>query len=134
MSGKKKSTFLTESTFIDEQKIAERENTKTDENSVKESSVSNEDEDEYSDNENPDDEDYDDEFNPDAYPNPYLQQFNQTANANIIKEEKEDEENHYEENLRPLSALAPKVMLQDEAQVEVSSTPAFQCLEDVNIK
>ena len=65
-------------------------------------------------------------------PNPFLQQFSQMANSNIIKEEQEDDIVQYEENLRPLSALAPRVMHQDEAQVEVSSTPAFQCLEEVD--
>jgi hypothetical protein len=32
---------------------------------------------------------------------------------------------------RAISAVAPKVLEQDESQVEISSTPAFQCLEEV---
>ncbi len=146
MSGKnEKSTFLTESSNIDDQRINEngerRHTAKTDEQSIRESSANDGEEETYSDNEmnneNPDDdededEDEDDDFNPDAYPNPFLQQFSQMANSNIIKEEQEDDIVQYEENLRPLSALAPRVMHQDEAQVEVSSTPAFQCLEEVD--
>lgn len=31
----------------------------------------------------------------------------------------------------PLSAIPPKVILQEEGQAEVSSSPAFQCLDDV---
>ncbi len=34
---------------------------------------------------------------------------------------------------RAISAVAPKVLDQDEGQVEISSTPAFQCLEEVSI-
>ena len=34
-------------------------------------------------------------------------------------------------NNRPISAVPPKIQHQDEAVVEVSSTPAFQCLEEV---
>ena len=32
---------------------------------------------------------------------------------------------------RPISALAPTVRTQEENQVEVSASPAFQCLEEV---
>ena len=32
---------------------------------------------------------------------------------------------------RPISALAPTVRTQEESQVEVSASPAFQCLEEV---
>jgi len=32
---------------------------------------------------------------------------------------------------RAISAVAPKVLDQDDGQVEISSTPAFQCLEEV---
>ena len=34
---------------------------------------------------------------------------------------------------RPISAVAPKVLDQDESHVEISSTPAFQCLEEVGL-
>lgn len=33
-----------------------------------------------------------------------------------------------------ISAKPPKVHLQEESQVEVSASPAFQCLDDVSIK
>lgn len=33
---------------------------------------------------------------------------------------------------RPISALAPTVRTQEESQVEVSASPAFQCLEEVS--
>ena len=31
----------------------------------------------------------------------------------------------------PISALPPKVVQQEESQVEVSASPAFQCLDEV---
>lgn len=34
---------------------------------------------------------------------------------------------------RPISALAPTVRLQEESQVEVTASPAFQCLEEVKL-
>ena len=143
MSNKnEKSTFLTESSTLDDQRSKEdverQQTARTDERSMRESSANDGEEEIYSDNEmnneNPDedeDEDEDDDFNPDAYPNPYLQPFSSMINSNIIKEEPEEDIIQYEENASPLSALAPKVMHTDEAQVEVSSTPAFQCLEEV---
>ena len=32
----------------------------------------------------------------------------------------------------PISALPPRVIAQEESQVEVSASPAFQCLDDVS--
>ncbi len=32
----------------------------------------------------------------------------------------------------PISALPPKVIPQEESQMEVSASPAFQCLDDVS--
>ena len=32
-----------------------------------------------------------------------------------------------------IAPLAPKVILQEEGQVEVSASPAFQCLDEVSI-
>ena len=32
----------------------------------------------------------------------------------------------------PICAVPPRVMLQEEGQVEVSASPAFQCLDDVS--
>ena len=34
----------------------------------------------------------------------------------------------------PISALPPRVVLQDESQMEVSASPAFQCLDDVSVQ
>jgi len=34
---------------------------------------------------------------------------------------------------RPISAMAPTVRMQEESQMEVTSSPAFQCLEEVQI-
>lgn len=44
-----------------------------------------------------------------------------------------DEQQQDEMEVRALSAVAPKIFQQDDsgAQVEISSTPAFQCLEEV---
>jgi hypothetical protein len=47
--------------------------------------------------------------------------------SEIIKDYELDEENAE----RPISAVAPKVTQRDERQIEVSSTPAFQFLEEV---
>lgn len=33
----------------------------------------------------------------------------------------------------PISALPPKVIHQEESQVEVSASPAFQCLDEVGV-
>ena len=33
----------------------------------------------------------------------------------------------------PISAVPPRVMLQEEGQMEVSASPAFQCLDDVSL-
>ena len=33
----------------------------------------------------------------------------------------------------PISALPPRVVQQEESQMEVSASPAFQCLDDVSI-
>ena len=51
--------------------------------------------------------------------------------SNKKLEDELDDENEPIQDLRPISAVAPKVLHQDELQVEVSSTPAFQSLEEV---
>jgi hypothetical protein len=59
---------------------------------------------------------------------------NRNRESDVSDDESECENSQKEDNLndnRPISAIAPKVKLQDEIQVEVSSTPAFQCLEEV---
>lgn len=59
---------------------------------------------------------------------------NQNKESDSSDDESENEssqQENIENDFRPISAIAPKVRLQDEIQVEVSSTPAFQCLEEV---
>lgn len=48
-----------------------------------------------------------------------------------LEDDEEEEDGEIIQDLRPISAVAPKVLHQDELQVEVSSTPAFQSLEEV---
>ena len=33
----------------------------------------------------------------------------------------------------PISAVPPRVIMQEESQMEVSASPAFQCLDDVSL-
>lgn len=50
-------------------------------------------------------------------------------------EDGRDKEEEEEETLKyapAISALPPKVIQQEESQVEVSASPAFQCLEEVS--
>ena len=52
-----------------------------------------------------------------------------------LEEEEEEEEDQSPDALEyaaPISALPPKVVQQEESQVEVSASPAFQCLDEVN--
>ena len=46
-------------------------------------------------------------------------------------ESSDGEAEQYEPAIAP---LAPKVILQEEGQVEVSASPAFQCLDEVRIQ
>ena len=48
-------------------------------------------------------------------------------------EQKEDNGDSYTlmDYSTPISAAPPKVILQEEGQVEVAASPAFQCLDDV---
>ena len=48
------------------------------------------------------------------------------------EEEEEDQSPEALEYAAPISALPPKVIQQEESQVEVSASPAFQCLDEVN--
>ncbi len=87
-------------------------------------------------NENSDEEEYE------TYENPFVQKYGSEVPAKSAQEEEEESSlnDTYEDNEllksqvqtnRPISAIPPKIMRQDEAIVEVSSTPAFQCLEEV---
>lgn len=84
----------------------------------------------------------DDEY--ENYVNPFAQKYQVGDSTTKSAQEEEVGESSmndtYEDNEflksqmnndRPISAMPPKVSNQDEAVVEVSSTPAFQCLEEV---
>ena len=50
-----------------------------------------------------------------------------------VAEDKDEEEGEQStEYNAPISALPPRVVPQEESQMEVSSSPAFQCLDDVS--
>ena len=67
----------------------------------------------------------------------------------LDEEEEDEEQDHYEVDdgddfefymsdaldrpEAPLSAVPPRVVQQDEGQMEVSTSPAFQCIDDVRI-
>lgn len=55
------------------------------------------------------------------------------AGVNGVGEMEEEEAQDALEYAAPISAVAPKVVHQEENQVEVSASPAFQCLDEVNI-
>lgn len=48
------------------------------------------------------------------------------------EEPREEEEEPSQRYTQPLSALPPRVVQQEESQVEVSASPAFQCLDEVS--
>lgn len=76
-----------------------------------------------------DEDDLDDE----EYQNPFYQQSNQFSQSFKIEKAISPETNlDPDAEKRALSAIAPKIYHQDENHVEISSTPAFQSLEEVN--
>lgn len=97
-----------------------------------ESEANNNDEEEEEQEEEASDDDYVD------YVNPFYPQYSHTQPTTDSDKEKNqssdnaDEEEQSSGDVRPISAVAPKVLQQDETQVEISSTPAFQCLEEVS--
>ncbi|XP_078495204.1 coiled-coil domain-containing protein 146 [Ciona intestinalis] len=52
------------------------------------------------------------------------------SSSNILDEENDNEDNGSHES-RPISAIAPSVRIQEESQVEITASPAFQCLEEL---
>jgi hypothetical protein len=124
MSAKKgkRTTFLTETSNLDEKKD------ETDDSQIKNIEIN---------------EDYNDDIDDglldedEEYPNPFFQQYSESKQTNNEKESsKKDDENsttttEYERKNKIISAVAPKILQQDDTQIEVSSTPAFQCLEEV---
>lgn len=55
-------------------------------------------------------------------------QMSSTEETDTHEEESEEEPQKY---TQALSALPPRVVQQEESQVEVSASPAFQCLDEV---
>ena len=49
------------------------------------------------------------------------------------EDEDEAEEEEEEEDEAPIHAVAPRVVLHEEGHVEVSASPAFQCLDEVQM-
>ena len=61
------------------------------------------------------------------------EEMEQSQAENEEGEDGEDKEDEVPEYSPPISALPPRVLLQEEGQIEVSASPAFQCLDDVSI-
>jgi len=51
----------------------------------------------------------------------------------VDEEEKEASSPTEMEYQPPISAIPPRVILTEESQMEVSASPAFQCLDDVSL-
>uniref|UniRef100_H2Z879 Coiled-coil domain containing 146 n=1 Tax=Ciona savignyi TaxID=51511 RepID=H2Z879_CIOSA len=56
--------------------------------------------------------------------------FDLRMSSNILEDDNDNDENGPHES-RPISAIAPSVRIQEESQVEVTASPAFQCLEEL---
>lgn len=115
---KKKSTFLT---GLQQQKPKQHVTNSPSSNSNSENSSSNE-----------QDRDDDDEYYEytDDYPNPFYQYPSQLSTTHNDATSKKIDTDSASDN-RPISAIAPKIYNQDDSHVEISSTPAFQSLEEV---
>jgi len=84
------------------------------------------------DDEDEDEDDEDDET--DTYQNPFYlpaELLNSTKSKSDLNNLMNQDDGLVEEDVGVISALAPKMSQQDDVQVEISSTPAFQCLEEV---
>ena len=140
---KKPSTFLTEGSNLEGG--GEKENKKPP-RSAAESQLSNEIEDDDGESLNDDDEDEEDDDDDDEeylddtedYTNPFSQlapckgtAADNAGAAAVAPENVNIRDKEVPEEERPLSALAPKIFDQDDSQLEISSTPAFQCLEEL---
>lgn len=85
------------------------------------------------------DEEDDDYYDYEDYQNPFYQYTSNGSNSQSGEQKAQPKLNIIDENLqdslsdnRPISAIAPKIYQQDEGHTEISSTPAFQHLEEVN--
>ena len=55
------------------------------------------------------------------------------SDAEGSRQDDRSDEGEQPDYAAPISALPPKVILQEESQMEVSASPAFQCLDEVSI-
>ena len=127
MSDNKKNVFLTEASTLDDRK-------KTDLNERDGSSMSNDLSDNDEDISEKDDEqedDDDEEFDTNGYQNPFSQPYILPQKKSSARENIEIRNLSSIGDQRPISALAPKTLQNDDTQIEISSTPAFQFLEEV---
>ena len=132
---KKLSTFLTEASNLDggeagaKSKVGSAHSNFTVNDGEDGESLNDDDEEEDEEDDDEDDQSDEEYLNDtDEYTNPFSMHL--PIKQTTEQEEKELNEANKDEN-RPLSALAPKIYEQDELHVEISSTPAFQCLEEL---
>ena len=142
----KKATFMTEPSNLEEEKAKKADSLSKQGSDLKPKSSGANSQDGSESNE---DEDYSEEeeyYYTEEYQNPFYQDPS-TMNSNgaaagakapknqeLVTEKTSDEINIVnDEDNRAISAVAPKIFEQDEGQIEISSTPAFQCLEEVSI-
>lgn len=143
-STKEKKLFLTETSQLEKQQSTRPKSSKINSaasNDLATADDANEEEDEDPEedqDEEEEDDDLDDEYDEyaDEYPNPFYEFMMPRSDDKLASREKNveegvDERAQVEEEVRPISAIAPKIFQQDETQIEISSTPAFQCLEEV---
>jgi hypothetical protein len=144
-STKEKKLFLTETSQLEKQQSARPKSSKINSaasNDLATADDANEEDDDEDPEEDQDEEeeedDLDDEYDEyaDEYPNPFYEFMMPRSDDKLASREKNveegvDERAQVEEEVRPISAIAPKIFQQDETQIEISSTPAFQCLEEV---
>ena len=62
---------------------------------------------------------------------PEKQSFGGQTGDETADNEQDHSDAIHDEYLAPISARPPKVVAQEESQVEVSASPAFQCLDEV---
>ncbi len=91
-------------------------------------------EEDYEERENEDEEEDDEDDETDMYHNPFYlptELLNPSKSKSDLNNLMNQDDGLVEENVGIISALPPKLSQQDDAQIEISSTPAFQCLEEV---
>lgn len=115
--------------------IAEENKDEPEDNEENYNTTGQEDYYEQADNDDDEDEDEDDEDDEtDTYQNPFYlpaELLNSTKSKSDLNNLMNQDDGLVEEDVGIISAVAPKMSQQDDVQVEISSTPAFQCLEEV---